>query len=172
MNYAKFNSIYQGLTSVSRKVYNAVPIGESWTPAWIASEIGRTGTAPEMKIIQGCLTSLKDNGLISETPLGKFSRKAVKMTPVIKPEEIKVFKHKPAVTVIKAEPVEEETVEIESNIDKLASLAKRTIEVSNMLKILAADIENAALAIEEQNQARDKENAKIQQLVQLLKSLG
>lgn len=41
MNHQRFNSIYEGLSSVCQKVYAVVPIQESWTIQQIRAEADR-----------------------------------------------------------------------------------------------------------------------------------
>jgi hypothetical protein len=156
VNQSKFSSIYNGLSSVAKKVYDAVPQIESRNVHSISSELARTGKAMDIKVFQGCLSHLVQIGLVQENN-GTFTRKPVRIS-IKSPVEVEV--------VTKEDP------KALDNIDQLASLAKRAADLGNMLKILSSDIETAALAIEEQNQANAKENEKIQQLVKLLKSLG
>jgi len=57
-------------------------------------------------------------------------------------------------------------------LDRLANLAARLRQATAMLTSIAADVENIALEIVEDNDRRDEEVKKLRQLQALLKSLG
>lgn len=75
-------SILGGLSSISKKVYAATPISESWNAQQIRAELMRNGSANiDIKAVSGCLDGLKKDGLVRESLQGgKFKRVAAKPT--------------------------------------------------------------------------------------------
>jgi hypothetical protein len=78
MSQARFNRIDSGLTSTARKVYNAVPLQESWSAQQIVAELKRGGVTHNFAIIVGCLNSLIQAGIVRETDKGMFCREPIK----------------------------------------------------------------------------------------------
>ena len=73
-------SILGGMSSISKKVYEATPISESWNAAQIRAELMRNGSANiDIKMVSGCLDSLRRDGLVRESLQGgKFKRTMAK----------------------------------------------------------------------------------------------
>jgi hypothetical protein len=181
INSARFNSIFQGITAIAQRVYQAVPISEAWNYQAIHGELVRTGAARELTVVRGCLSSLVNSGLVSETEPGKFIRVKVRGKTIhlsdlrdeFKPvtqKEPEVANEKPVVTAPIAPLAFPSTgrVEGQSPTDKLAWLAARVATMGSQLKELAADIENATLDVEEALVAKDAQMAKYKQLKALL----
>ena len=108
MNATRLKHVEKELSGIARKVLDAVPISDQWQAHTIANEIKRaTGSAPEIKIVNGCLESLKSSGLVREPSRGKFIRVCAKegsnvldMPKIIKAVESvnqKVSKSKPGI---------------------------------------------------------------------------
>lgn len=183
MNEAKFNSIYNGLSSVAKKVYQSVPISSIWSAAQIHRELLRTGCAGDMKVTAGCLNTLLSSSLILEPRKGEFQRVAVR-----KKSDSSAEKMDEQGTGLKAlSAIIENSRKVDSKeikmppkteqspkdpIDKLSLLSAKALQISESLKTLANDIDNAALEISEQMSSSDAETTKLRQLQQLLKSLG
>jgi hypothetical protein len=73
MTPKKFKMTLDSMTTISRKVFEAVPIQESWTANQIVTALARTtSTRPDLKTATGCLDTLKQCGLVKETERGLF----------------------------------------------------------------------------------------------------
>ena len=146
-------------TGVAKKVYGAVPINEAWPSKSIVAELTRQGQVRDFPIIEGCLNTLKEVGLIRETSPGHFQR--VKPKPTIE-KEAEPMSTKPLNSVIPpTEPM-----------DRLVAIGTKLRGLSKMFLELADDIDEATLAFEEKASGNDEELAKLRQLKGLLKSLS
>ena len=148
MNSARMRAIEEGQTGIAKKVLSSVPIQESWTARQIISDIARSGSRPDPHIVEGCLSTLCDSGLVRERPRGYFQR--------IKPKEKKVV----SIAAAPAQPKEP--------VDPLTKLSN----IASSLRTLADEIEDVALTIEERQTATTEEIAKLRQLKALLRDLG
>ena len=146
-------------TGVAKKVYGAVPINEAWPSKSIVSELTRQGQIRDFSIIEGCLNTLKEVGLIKEVSPGHFQR--VKSKPTAE-KEAEPMTTKPLNPV--APPTEP--------MDRLAAIGARLRSLSKTFLDLADDIEDVALACVEKVLGNDEELAKLRQLKGLLKSLS
>lgn len=61
-------------TTTARKVLDAVPIAESWATCRIISELSRLGMKYSPSVIEGCLNSLSEDGLVKEVHKGEWQR--------------------------------------------------------------------------------------------------
>ena len=148
-------------TGVAKKVYGAVPINEAWPSKSIVTELTRQGQVRDFSIVEGCLNTLKDVGLIRETAPGYFQR--VKPKPTVE-KEAEPMTTKPLNPPTKSEPTEP--------VDRLAAIGTKLRDLSKMFLELADDIDEATLAFEEKASGNDEELAKLRQLKGLLKSLS
>ena len=154
-------------TGVAKKVYGAVPINEAWPSKSIVAELTRQGQVRDFSIVEGCLNTLKEVGLIKETAPGHFQR--VKPKPTVE-KEAEPMTTKPLNPVIppnssiKGEPTEP--------VDRLAAIGTKLRGLSQMFIDLADDIDEAALAFEEKASGNYEELAKLRQLKNVLKSLS
>lgn len=161
MNNQRFQSIYEGLSTVCKKVYEAVPIQDAWTAQQIKNELERrqSGVTRDAHVFAGCLNSLVHSGVVTEMPKGKFKRVKVTIKDLTQPAQ----EEKEAPPVTKAEV--KATPSALSTIDRLSVLALQ-------LKSLAGEIETAALEIEEQNAVNAEGRKKLEQLQALLKGIA
>ena len=148
-------------TGVAKKVYGAVPINEAWPSKSIVAELTRQGQVRDFSIIEGCLNTLKEVGLIRETAPGYFQR--VKPKPTVE-KEAGPMTTKPLNQPTKSEPTEP--------VDRLAAIGTKLRGLSKVFLELADDIDEATLAFEEKASGNDEELAKLRQLKGLLKSLS
>lgn len=166
MNHARFSAIYSGLTSVAKKVYEAVPIAEYWPAAKIIYEMDRLNIHVDHSVVRGCLRSLKEAGLIMEVnKQGEFKRVPVRMpaskTKTVEEEEMNNKNTAPATCHPKKT----------TPMDALGELAQRAVRMADMLKDLASDISDAAVEIQAQLEAGDEDVQKLRQLQTLLKGI-
>lgn len=150
-------------TGVAKKVYGAVPINEAWPSKSIVAELTRQGQVRDFSIIEGCLNTLKEVGLIKETAPGHFQRVKPKPKPTAE-KEAEPMATTPQKALAKSEPTEP--------VDRLAAIGTKLRGLSQMFLELADDIDEAALAFEEKTSGNDEELAKLRQLKNVLKSLS
>jgi hypothetical protein len=182
MNEAKHNSMIKGLTSAAAKVYQATPISTPWTASQISAELFRTGCRLDIKAVAGCLLSLTNQHLIVERGKGEFIRVQVKpKQESIKDEAEPAAGLKALSSIIeKSKQADPKEIKMPAKpeqaqkdpIDKLSALSAKARLIGGQLTDLANEIDNAALEITEQMTSTDAETQKLQQLKQLLKSLG
>ena len=146
-------------TGVAKKVYGAVPINEAWPSRQIVMELSRQGQVRDFSIIEGCLNTLKEVGLIREVAPGHFQR--VKPKPIAE-KEAEPMTTKPLNPV--APPTEP--------MDRLVAIGTKLRGLSQTFLELADDIDEATLAFEEKTSGNDEELAKLRQLKNVLKSLS
>ena len=154
-------------TGVAKKVYGAVPINEPWPSKQIVMELTRQGQVRDFSIVEGCLNTLKEVGLIKEVSPGHFQR--VKPKPTAKKEAEPMIAKPlnpvlPPNSSVKGEPTEP--------MDRLVAIGAKLRGLSKLFIDLADDIDEATLAFEEKASGNDEELAKLRQLKGLLKSLS
>jgi hypothetical protein len=170
MNEAKLNRMSEGLTTIAKRVLEAVPISEPWHKNVILAELRRTGSMATVDVMEGCLASLKDKGLIVEAPAHAFRRLAAKpkMTLVLdvttagppppEPEPVPAAQPEPA---LPADP-----------LAALAVLASALTKLSVEIGCIANQIEITALNSAELLQGARADGEKLRQLQNLLRSIG
>lgn len=179
---SKIDSLLQGQSSVARKLYEFVPVGEEWTEFQIVAEMRRvTGSVPDMKVARGCLRDLADAGLIQrrndmhrrtpEKPLLSMIQE-IEM-PAAKSAEKLIIK-KASEYVIKPaskpeKPAEQSHIEILGDI--AGSIVALSKSIAGQLQQLASRVEEAALQIEQEREANEGNLEKLRQLQSILKSL-
>jgi len=157
MNQAKLKAVEQGLNGVAKKVLDALAYAEPRTPHEIGAELRRSGTAPDSRIISGCLLSLMSRGLVREPRPGYYLRIQVMNERAPKPDD-----HETAEASPPAAPVEPPKPE----------LAERMAIVAGALREAANEIDHIAVAMLDRDQAKAAEFAKLAQLKALLASIG
>lgn len=179
MNHAKFQGIYNGMTSICKKVYAAVPINEPWSAPQVLQEMFRAGSSTDLRMVSGCLSSLVASNVVLENPRGSFVRVPVKPPRTPLRSALDEAHPTPPATKDPIVPVSmppissaQTTPEPQSAIDKLARLSSRAVDIATSLKQLAADIDSAAIEIEDQIAAKGEDAKKLTQLRELLKGIG
>lgn len=146
MNQDKFESIHRGFSAQAKKVYDALPISEPWSPSQIMQELHRKNSGMnDARVILGCINTMVDAGVVVESPKSKFQRVEVKSKAIKEPMKV----------------AKQDT----SAIDRLSVIAQK-------LRELAQDMESAALDLAEQVEKNEADTTKMRQLQALLKSLG
>ena len=159
LSAARFEGYYAGLTSMARKVYEAIPIAEVWSVTQVHQEMVRLGFSADLTKTSGCLRSLLGTTLIIEKPPGHYRRSAIK--PKKAPMATQAI-----MTVVSAAPVSvaaELTPPTPEEI--LSALSTRCME-------FATDIDEASIAIKKYMAAREVDSQKLKQLQALLKGLS
>lgn len=164
MTPQKLAAAESGLNGIARKVLEAVPIQEPWSNKQIAAELSRHGRNLDMRVVDGCLSHLRDNGLIKACESGAFVRvqakpKVVRIDRQAERTDETDETHRPARRE-DAMPTPQP-----DPLDKMAQLAAAARQLAN-------DIENVALEIEARAQEIQRDTEKLRQLQALLKSLN
>lgn len=175
MTPAKQEILMQGQTSIARKIYECVPIQEAWQTFQIAHALkAATGTSADLRRVQACLSDLADAGLIREPQKRHFQRVEVKEKP--KTQELKMpaepsLNAIAAATAATAEPKA-------SALDRIAGLAGELSDIADHLRQrllrvtkIAKELEDVALAVEQERESSSESMAKLSQLKDLLKGL-
>jgi hypothetical protein len=156
MNIARLLEAERNLTGIARKVFQHVPAAEAWRPQEIHAEMARMGSNIERRVLDGCLNSLKDSGLLREPEPGRFIRNELK----------------PRAEAPPAQPAELPAPESRRDaLDELADCAAKVRELGYALKAQADCIERVALRVAEDTQRIAADGQKLQQLRDLLKSV-
>lgn len=144
-------------TTTARKVLDAVPIAEAWPTHSVIAELTRQGMKYSPSVVEGCLNSLKDDGLVKEVHKGEWQRVHV--------------------------PVKESGVDTASpdGADALAfavmtrkqapDLLTRVEGISSRLRALADEIDSVALQCAEEIDAAKAGSIRFDQLKRLLKDV-
>lgn len=155
VNAAKMKRVEDGLSGIARKVLEAVPIADQWQAHTIANEIKRaTGSAPEIKIVNGCLESLRSSGLVREPTRGKWIRVSTK-------------EHADA----DDEPAPVKVVELRKQQPEQTA-REMLSQVAIAMMDLAAKVEDVANEIDKAEKRNEEKTAKLRQLQELLRGLG
>lgn len=155
MNAARLKQVENGLSGIARKVLEAVPIADQWPAHTIANEIKRaTGSAPEIKIVNGCLESLRSSGLVREPTRGKWIRVSTKEHAGADDE------------TTPAKVVELRKQQPEQTAREMLS------QVAIAMMDLAAKVEDVANEIDKAEKRNEEKTAKLRQLQELLRGLG
>ena len=197
MTPKKFKLTFDGMSTISQKVFEHVPIQESWTSNQISSAMRRvSGTSPDLKTIQGCLNSLTDVGLIKEVERGLFRQVVPRdaqtnihaghlEAPVASGEVQR--SHRPINAVSNTIPPEaaldftkkfgtdgnQAPAEQESNqspAETIGSIANALRNQARAMLAIADDLDTAALAFEQRTEDAEKSLERFNQLKALLAS--
>lgn len=168
MNQTRFEAVQRGLTAQARKVFDSIPVRDSWNPSQVMQDLRRRNISmSDMHVVMGCINSLIGAGLVAEPSKGVFKREEIRPKQPAKDqlfEEVETEKEpemKSVAPILTSTPI---TAPI-GPLDRLSAFATR-------LRELATDMEDAALQLAGQAEKNEAETAKMRQLQALLKSLG
>ncbi len=160
---AKYRAAIDGVTSIARTVYEAVPRLEEWPTGRILAELRRQGRNIDGRTAQGCIASLVRSGLVREPRPCMFIQAYVKERPA------------PEAPVVLVKHIEEQTEVIEvkdKSLGRFAEIAGRLRLQAKAMEKMADEIDAAALDAASQSADSEKEVEKLRQLKSLLKELG
>lgn len=170
---SRHQQLMQGLSPQDRRIYDCVPAEPSPRKAIAAAVEKQTGLR-DQRAVFGCLNALTEKGLLREPSDGVFHR--VQVALAYKPPDLKQPNQSPAPqglpTSINPIPVKEESPADMTPLEKMTAIAQQATELQAHCKKLVSAIETAALEIEQLFADRDAESKKLQDLKNLLKSLG
>ena len=145
-------------TSIAQKVFQFVPIQESWTIGQIAESMYRiTRSRVDVNVIKSCLMRMSDAGLLVASAGGVFTRVGVKAEAT---NTLSTQKEK--------KTLENKTEHKPTNISPIELLAG----IAKSVRALASEIEAAAIAIDEARSSDQKQFEQLRQLKDILKGLG
>lgn len=173
MNQNRFNSVVNGLNSISKKVFDVVPIDTYWGSARIQSELFRTGSSQTRSIIEGSLKALVGYGLIQESQPGLFCRVKVtnkKQDELATEKQVQALKQTQPKETIMA--IQAQKTNQENPFDAVREVAIKFMDAAKTINTLASEIDNKLNDVEKFMAANGEEIAKLKQLQSLLKSLG
>lgn len=147
MNPTRLRLIESQQTSIARKVLDATPISEYWTLPQIVGELSRNGIRLSMAVIEGCLDSMRGDGLLKENSSGQWKR--VEIVDRAKPQ-----------------PFRETDMPEEKNEDALDVLAK----LATRLRTIADEIDAAAILAAQEVEKAKAGSEELRQLKALLKN--
>lgn len=157
MTPAKLEEKLRSQSNIAQKVYTVVPIKEAWSLSQINQALYRaTRSQIDFNILGGCLNALREAGLIKQAQRNFYQRVEVKEK--VEPKMTKEMKTQEADQT----PV---AASQKKALDTLAGIASH-------LRLIANDIEAAALAFEEEKKEATEGVAKLKQLQLLLKELA
>lgn len=167
-----YRAAVEALNGIALKVFEAVPINADWSLHQIVGEIARTGSKPDYKVVQGCLTALVEKGLARCPKEGVWRRVTPRESaPPPPPEEVR----ERGVTEAVAPPMPAAAntpAPAPTPLDRLSAVSSRLAKVAEAVRSIADEVEQIALDIEERDERHAKELATLRQLQSLLKTLG
>jgi hypothetical protein len=167
MTPARAEQAKRDLTSVARKVYEAVPCEEVWTDNQITAEMRRLGLTPNQSVIRGCLNTLLHVGLVKEPSPRHFQRAAIREPLVYKPEidmNQNAHKHQPENTTTTHRPGAAPTPTIAANPAAKLSALDRLARLSVILADIAHELEEIAIQVDEDLKAAGRESDDVKEL--------
>lgn len=176
LSAADRDRILKGQSSAARKVLECVPIEVSWTSKEIAREMGRRQQAMDFTILEGCLNTLKESGLVKEATRGQFSQSPVRrraitvITPfngMTKEESASILNPVlPATAMqdINAAKPKAKT----STIDRLEELAMKVTALSSEMAEVSIALQDAIIEVQAELEAQNDDSERLKQLRALL----
>ena len=168
MNANKLARIESGLNSMAKKVLEAVPIQECWTKSQIGVELRRLGCGAARDVIDGCLSTLADNGLIKEPERGSFIRVGARQ-PISTPAPKEPT---PVTSSTRTTANEPPATSTSTSTSTSADTLTRLANLGALLRRAADECDAIALEAEARIQAAGKEGENLRKLQALLKEIG
>lgn len=162
MTPARAEALERGLTVVAARVLDAVPIQEAWSATQVHNELVRQGRPRmDLRVLHGCLASLKESGLVKEPARGAFSRIAVRLQPPrLVQEEPVMATPVPILAPVPTDP-----------LPQLGILAESLRKQARTLLDCADAIDSAALLADERIKDASRGGEKLRELQKLLKGI-
>lgn len=176
MNETRFSALYKGLSEKMKKIYQVVPISESWSLGQMMIELNRTspGQNHNQRSVNFCLGSLRDVGLVKETSSGTWIRVPVraKVSTVADEVEENNTPAKEETVMPNETPPPVATKPSDSTpLERIGELSSQVITIIQSLHKLAADIDAAAIEVEEQIEKIKRDSIRLKKLQEIFKDL-
>lgn len=157
--------LLQGQTTLTRKVYDVVPISQRWTQAQVAGELARVGKAAiDSRTLSHCLTTLVEAGVISRVD-GMYMREPCRPDPVrrtiLNDSTLETPMSKAQSTVTLVQPSKPIVV---NPVDRLGKIAA-------MLRGAADEVDELALEVQQTLEVNQADLSKLKQLQDIIQSL-
>ena len=173
MNQSRVEKLLRGQTSLAKKVFGVVPALGAMTANQIRGALESGGASnADVRTIRACLTDLEDAGLVIQQPAGMFRRR-----PVSVDKEKATAQQTHTIEQKEAEPMNAATQV--NALDKLAELSGELAEIAGQLQLrlvrvttIARELEDVALAVEQERESGAKKSEKLNQLQKLLADLA
>jgi outer membrane murein-binding lipoprotein Lpp len=170
MSQARQQALLQGQTAQARKIFDVVPIGEQWTTNQLIAELARRGTTMQLNHVTGCLRTLVDAGLVTETSTpGAYLWQRV-------PVKEEKPKSRPApAALVKSEAAGVYHLPVEEKLSPMARLEQIAVKVSQLgaqVAVLSNELADAIIDVQAQQEASRANLQKLAQLQALLKGIG
>lgn len=165
MNEQRFLSIYNGLPSIGKKVYDAIPADAYWSLSRLTNELARSGVSYDPSKTLGVVNSLIKFGIVKEAQNGLFCRDKISRRT----------KTESSPTTYFDKTIKEETKMINEKtnpFDAVREVAIKFLDVAKTINALASEIDLRLADVEKHMATNDQDTAKLKQLQVLLKSLG
>jgi hypothetical protein len=166
MTPAKAASIARDLSSVARKVLEAVPIEESWPDTAIYAQLRRCGSSVSMDIVRGCIETLRKAGLVREPQPRHFQR-----VPVREREPIPSFSES-NIRIPTMPTLPLNSPSIVAAICAPASTINEVEKVAAKLRGLADDLEEIAIRLDDERKALANDSEQLGKFRALMKSMA
>jgi hypothetical protein len=165
LSKVRFNQIHKGLPANAKKVYEAIPISEPWSPTAIQAELARQGIGLPFDIMQGCVRALVEADLVKESS-GRYARCPVKPAALHSgPELSKTME-------VELAPGVTATVKKPSATDRLADLGSSLRNLASQASSVAEAIDELALELEENDGVEGEELKRLRKLRDAMREAG
>jgi hypothetical protein len=158
-------------SSIAKKVLDVVPLQQAWSVRQILSELARLGLRYELKAVTGCLSSLKDSGLVKEPKIGTFIRTPLGARESAHNEKPPVSHEPQPPPGIVKESSSAMDAKVKDPLGRLLAATNALRDAAKQLNAVANEAEDAALALQQEVEAANADNNKLHKLRDILKSL-
>jgi len=166
MNKRKYDKLELAQTMTARKILDCVPTQVETSKQDIYAIVKTLGISITLGIVEGCLYSLRDDGLVKEGRRGTF----IRVVPTATVKKLKTVV-KPEVPEVVPEPEVSDLVEESYTSVAVRDPIEIITDMTDCMNELMQKFELAALEISEYVEQSDKDVAKMKQLQALLSSL-
>lgn len=165
MNEVRMKAITESQSSIAKKVLSAIPLNEPWTAKQVYAELGRmTGSMTDRRIVDGCINTLVESGLVKESPRGSFRRIEAKPEKEQPTPEVKL------VVQPKFKLVEQGATPRDP-LDRMAAVAASIRGIGRQLEAAATEVEETALYMQQSIESTATKSEQLDALRKLLKDL-
>lgn len=176
LSAAKLERVERELSGIVRKVFEALPASEPWSPSQVLAEMARqTGSRPEHRAVTACLGQLVERGLAKEPTRGLFVRAHTKPQLAAVPQATASVPSLPCAreeAPAMSKPITAEKSNSADPMDRLAALASTLKGLGAQVSQIAREVEDVAIGVEERVQRIHADTEKLRQLQALLKDIG
>lgn len=178
LSESRLQSLLDGVNSMSRKVYEFVPIQEAWNIQQInAAIVSKSSMRVDYKTIRACVGDLKDRGIIRGTSQGYFQR--IVPTRLSLPRTDKEAHNEEEKTMsvsVTDKSIPTASVSAGTALDALSTLSAElgafSVEFNTRLHGFAKRLEDVALLVEEEREQNAVALKKYNALKNVLKEIS